>query len=217
VGNSVTAMNTSGWLLIFTCVSLANGGLRPSFWLSRCAWEATDVVELVVTPTPGAFRVVSTIKGGTRHGTIKKLVELAPPVGDHSMLKDLIPTLPFTAAGYTVAPPIRDVDRLIAFLRPDDEPSNWTLLTSAIWLQDGMAYVFEQTMNPGPTHLVTLEKESLVQAEIAPLLRLRQEFDHAVASPNVLARTAQLAQLVTSGDDIVIRSALNKLSGDGPE
>jgi len=55
---------------------------------------------------------------------------------------------------YEIAPPIRDIDRLIVFLRPGDKPTNWTMLTSAIWLQDGVAYAFEQTMNPGPTHLV---------------------------------------------------------------
>ncbi len=28
--------------------------------------------------------------------------------------------------------------------------------SSAIWLQDGVAYAFQQTVNPGPSHLVGL-------------------------------------------------------------
>jgi len=163
------------------------------------------------------------------------LPELVPPAGDHPMLKDL--AFDFRdSRSYEIAPPIRDVDRLIVFLRPGDKPTNWTMLTSAIWLQDGVAYAFEQTMNPGPTHLVAFssatvqiengkavwkpspkQNESLVRSDIGRLLRLRETFDHAVANPNAVARAAELARLVTSGDDVVIRGALAKLSGEGPE
>lgn len=230
-----TAMKIGGCFLVLACTTLTHAGIRPSFWLSRCAWEATDVVELAVAPDNARFRVVASLKGGIRPGAIKVLPELTPPAGDHSLLKDLAFDLP-NSRSYESAPPIRDVDRLIVFLRPGDKPANWTMLTSAIWLQDGVAYTFEQTMNPGPTHLVAYlpsavqvdhgnaawkasrkRTEGLVRADIGRLLRLRETFDYALANPSPMARAAELARLVTSGDDVVIRGALAKLGGEGPE
>lgn len=191
------------------------------------------MVELAVAPGEASFRAIAVIKGGTRPGAIKTLPELAPPAGDHSLLKDLVFDFP-DLRSYKIAPPIRDADRLIVFLGPDDKPTNWTMLTSAIWLQDGVAYAFVQTMNPGPTHLVPLssgtvqiengkrvwkpdQNEALVRSDIGRLLQLRETFDHAIANPNAAARAAELARLMTSGDDVVIRGALARLSGEGAE
>jgi len=228
-------MKTYGCFLLLACMPLTHAGIRPSFWLSYCAWEATDVLELAAAPGKARFRVIASIKGGTRPGDIKTLPELAPPVGSHSLLKDL--AFDFTdSRSYEIAPPIRDTDRLIVFLRPGDKPANWTLLTSAIWLQDGLAYVFEQTMNPGPTHLVAFsgatvriengktvftppskQDEALVRSDTARLLHLRGRYDRAVANPNAAVRAAELARLVRAGDDVVIRAALAKLRGGGSE
>jgi len=204
--------------LLFACIPLAQAGIRPSFWPSKCAWEATDVLELAVAPGAARFRVVASIKGATQPGSIKVLPELAPPPDDHSLLKDLLSNFPYLHP-YEIAPPIRDVDRLIVFLLPGDKPTNWTILTSAIWFQDGVAYSFEQTMNPGPTHLVAYSRqnEALVRANISHLLKLRETFDHAVANPNVVARVAELAQLLKAGDDVVTRGTLAQLAGEGPE
>jgi hypothetical protein len=226
-------MKISGCFLVLACMPFANAGIRPSFWLSRCAWEATDVVELAIAPDRARFRVVTSLKGGIQPGAIKILPELAPPAGDHSLLEDWAFDFP-DLRSYKVAPPIRDVDRLIVFLRPGDTPANWTMLTSAIWLQNGAAYAFQQTMNPGPTHLVNFlsaaqidnrkrvwkrpgeQNEALVRSDIRRLLQLREAFDHAVANPDAMARAAELARLVTSGDDVVIRGTLAKLSDEGP-
>src|SRR5689334_16176334 len=73
-------------------------------------------------------------------------------------------------------PPMGDGDRVMVFLRRAGAPPEWPpnnvpiktddwqpannmgdLQTSAIWIQDGRVYGFFQTMNPGPTHLVTKE------------------------------------------------------------
>jgi hypothetical protein len=189
---------------------------------------------LAIAPGEASFRVVAVIKGSTRPGTIKILPELAPPTGDHSLLKDLPFGFP-DPRSYEIAPPIRDVDRLIVFLLPHDKAANWTMLTSAIWLQDGAAYAFVQNVNPGPTHLVPVlsgtvqiengkkvwkplrQNEALVRSDSGRLLQFRETFDHAIANPNIAARATELARLMTSGDDVVIRGALARLSGEGPE
>ena len=212
-------MRIAGFILL-ACTTLIRGAIRPSFWLSRCAWEANRCGGVAVAPGTAGFRVVATIKGAIRPGAIKMLPALMAPVGDHSLLKDLTFDYPGFRS-HEIAPPIRDVGRVIVFLRPGDKPAHLTMLTSAIWLQEGVAYVFQQTMNPGPTHLVTFvqpeRSEALLRADIGRLLRLRDAFDHAVANPNAGARAAQLAGLVTSGDDVVTRGALAELGGDGPE
>jgi hypothetical protein len=115
-------MRIAGFILL-ACTTLIRGVIRPSFWLSRCAWEATDVVELAVAPGTAGFRVVATIKGAIRPGAIKMLPELMAPVGDHSLLKDLTFDYPGFRS-HEIAPPIRDVDRVIVFLRPGDKPAH---------------------------------------------------------------------------------------------
>jgi hypothetical protein len=222
-------MKISAWYIVLTCIPFAQAGIRPSFWLSRCAWEATEVVELAVAPGEARFRVVANLKGATQPGAVKSFPELAATGQDHSLLRDLAIDFPDNRF-YLVAPPMRDSDRLIVFLRPGDNPANWTMLTSAIWLQDGVAYAFEQTINPGPTHLVPFsvatarlgnggvsQNEVQVRAEIDRLLQLRAIFDRALAIPKGATRAAELAQLMTSGDRVVVRGVLAELNGDGPD
>jgi hypothetical protein len=225
-------------ILVLAWIPPAHAVIRPSFWLSRCAWEATDVLELAIAPGEARFSVVDVIKGSTPQGAIKTFTELASPAGGHSLLKDLaFDPDPFSYKfAEPIAPPIQDSDRLIVFLRPGGKPASSTMLTSAIWLQDGVAYDFEQTMNPGSTRLVryssgTVEfengkeawkpppeqDEALVRSDIRRLLQLRETFDRAVANPDAVARAAEIAGLVTSGDPEVIRGALAKLSGESPE
>src|ERR1700722_16358192 len=93
-------------LLACAIMPLAHAALRPSFLLNRCAWEATEVLELAIAPGESHFRVVFTIKGDSRPGDIKTIPELMPPADDHSLLKDLLFEFPDERT-YGVAPPIR--------------------------------------------------------------------------------------------------------------
>jgi hypothetical protein len=179
--------------------------------------------------------VVASIKGPVQPGTVITLRELTPSSNDHSLLRDLASGCSFfdQHGCYEKVPPIRDVDRLIVFLRSNDQPVGFTLLTSTIWLQDGVAYSFER-LHPGPTALVEFfspsqqivrigggwmavpeYNEPVVRSDIARLLQWKDSFDHAVSSHDASARAAELARLVTSKDDVVIGSALARLSGDG--
>jgi hypothetical protein len=229
-------MRNTSFVLVFAFSTFADASIRPSFWLSRSAWDATDVVELAVTQNEARFRVVASIKGSVPPGAIMTLRELAPPSNDHSLLKDLASKCSFLdhAACYGSAPPIREDDRLIVFLRSDNRPSGDTLLTSTIWLQDGVAYSVEQALNPGPAHLVEFFSpsqqivrigggwiavpefnEPTVRRDISRLLQRRESFDRAVANPDAFVRAAELARLVTSKDDVVVQNALTRLSGEG--
>ncbi|MBS1876694.1 MAG: hypothetical protein JSU00_26000 [Acidobacteria bacterium] len=56
------------------------------------------------------------------------------------------------SACYTAVPTVRPVDRVIAFLRNGGKPAGPTMQSSAVWLQNGVAYAFQQTVNPGTRH-----------------------------------------------------------------
>jgi hypothetical protein len=233
--SSNPAMRTKACLLVLVGTVLAQASIRPSFWLSRSAWEASEVLELIATADPADFRVAAALKGETKPGTVKRLPELAPVAGEHRLLLDLISANgdPFLRRAYESAPPIRTSDRIIVFLGPGDKPTGWTMQTSALWLQDGRAYAFVQTSNPGPSHLVPVlsEKERVehgvhfpelateaeVRSNIDRLLRWRDQYDQAVALSDTTARCSQLARLVRSGDGVVIRGALAQLAREGPQ
>jgi len=111
------------------------------------------------------------------------------------------------------------------------------MLTSAIWLQDGKAYAFEQTFNPGPSHLEEfhppsqrfekmrngfirfnpISTEMLVRSDIDQLLHWRDSYDKAVSNPNRSERVAALVRLAASKDLVVVRAALDALSSEGGE
>ena len=77
------------FVFAFAFTTYADARIGPSFWLSRCAWDATDVIELAITPDEGRFRVVANMKGSAEPGSILTLPELAPSLNDHSLLRDL--------------------------------------------------------------------------------------------------------------------------------
>ncbi len=228
-------MRVRACLLVLAGALLAQTGIRPSFWLSHSAWEASDVLELVSTADPADFRIAATLKGEAKPGTIKRFPELAPMAGEHRLLPDLIAANSdlFSGVAYESAPPIRASDRIIVFLGPGDKPTGWTMQASAIWLQDGRAYAFVQTSNPGPSHLVSmlseeasvgrgahfpeLATEAEVRSHIDRLLRWRNQYDQAVRVGDTAARCSHLAGLVRSGDDVVARGALARLAKEGSQ
>ncbi len=83
-------MRTKACLLVLVGTVLAQASIRPSFWLGRSAWEASEVLELIATADPADFRVAAALKGETKPGTVKRFPELAPVAGEHRLLLDLI-------------------------------------------------------------------------------------------------------------------------------
>jgi len=59
----------------------ALAGIRPSFSLDYCSWNATDILLVEVTPRPGVFRVTESWKGDLKAGSPVVVPELQPPAG----------------------------------------------------------------------------------------------------------------------------------------
>ena len=214
-------------------------GIRPSFYLDSCVWNATEILVLAPTGHAGSFRVVETIKGDLRPGATLELYGLRPTSGATGKLRDLIAIDIRHALDYRYQfqeiPVIGDGDRVMVFLRrpgasPEWSPNNvsiktdgWEpansvgdLRTSAIWIQDGSLYGFFQTINPGPTHLVIMpESEAELRKQIHAVMQLRDAMDRAIATTDPVERSRQLAALFHSESGFARASALQKLERGG--
>ena len=221
-------------MLVLAFAAVASAGIQPSFWLSKCAWDASDVIELGYSPDEGRFFVAASIKGGgIEPGAITALSLLLPPSNERALLKDLTGHCDLFGRRdcRQNPPPMRERDRVIVFLRQGGQPAGMTMLTSAVWLQNGKAYVFEQNFNPGPSHLEEFHPpsqpfngirfepgstEAMARSDIAQMLRWRASFDHAISNPDAHACIAELAELVTSKDRVVVQATLARLTKEGP-
>jgi hypothetical protein len=224
-------------LAALSCFSLS-AGIRPSLDLSLCSWNATDILVVAPNQQKGNFLIAETIKGDTRPGAAVTLDGLVAPDGVTSTLRELAEesAYPFSSKPpFEAAPPLRLNDRVIVFLRqgaplefnprPDLpvstdgwQPANWhgDLRTSAVWLQDGVAYAFVQTINPGPSHLVDFGwTEAKIREEISAVLQLRRSLDEALGLKEPGSRAQKLAALVGSSEPVASSSALRHLQDGG--
>jgi hypothetical protein len=222
-------------LILFSCGN-ASAGIRPSFYLESCTWNATDIVIVTPSGTLTQFKVVEIIKGDLHAGRVLELPGLASSKGGSKRLAELdgdYQSHPFEPGHeFEDAPPARQGDRLIVFLRrpgalPEYNPrpdlpvdaDGWQpaqlwggFLTSAVWIQGGKLYAYSQTMNPGPTHLVGYkDREEVVRSQIAAVLKLRAAMDRAAATSDAVERSRQLVTLVRSGN--VLGGIFARLSG----
>jgi hypothetical protein len=219
----------------------ASAGIRPSFYLESCSWNATDIV--VLTPAGGLtqFKIVETIKGALKQGDALELQGLASSKGGSKKLLELVGDWhPFEINGFQDPPPAQRGDRLVVFLRrpgalpeynprPDlpvdtagwQSPQVWGgLLTSTVWIQDGKLFAYLQTSNPGSTHLVVYQQsEEEVRSQVSAVLGLRAAMDRAAAISDPVERSRQLVGLMRSGNlpgaAFARASALRKLSAGG--
>jgi hypothetical protein len=136
-----------------------------------------------------------------------------------------------------MSPPLRATDRIIVFMRrpgappeldlgnPKASTKGWQpagiweeLRASTVWLQEGVAYGYGQTINPGYSHLLKLRvTEEQIRNQIRSVLDLRAAMDRAVVNPDLGERAKQLATLVRTNNSMATYSALNHLTGGGPD
>jgi Surface antigen variable number repeat len=149
-------------------------GIRPSFNLETCSWNATDIV--VATEgkrIDGVFSVLESWKGDLNPGDTIRVPELASfqpepsrAISDAWYQKEKSPHLVVTG------------ERMILFLKRDSHESapetdngnprsapsiNWRsasffdeMNVSVVWIEQGQAFGFVQMMNPGPSLLIRL-------------------------------------------------------------
>src|SRR6267142_2365604 len=159
-------------LLLCGFASQIRAGIRPSFQLETCSWNATDIV--VATEgkkIDGVFRVLESWKGDLNPGDTIKIPELASFQSEASRVVQ--------SPWYGKETKDRVIvtgERMVLFLKrdvhnavtetgnvaPAPAPSiKWKsasfydeMNVSVVWIEEGHTFAFLQLVNPGPSLLV---------------------------------------------------------------
>jgi hypothetical protein len=222
------------FLLGVLCLPMS-AAIRPSFNLDYCAWHATVVVLVEVTPSDGVFRVVQSWKGELHAGEMVRIAELIPrtdakPISFYVARKDLfpqkddeIPRLPvgsrmllFVKARQTLDQPATGASASSdKSWRPADLFNE--MKTSTVWMDGERLYSFQQWVNPGPSIIFPLHL-SLQQARerVAEIERVQHGLTEAMNTRNDGTKAEALKPYVRSDVHEARQTALAELGRCGP-
>ena len=192
-------------LLLFAWLagtSAASAGIRSSFSLECCAWNASHIV--VATEgerIDGVLEVVESLHGGLGRGERLELPELALFAEEKQRIIHAWPGSPDDLD----PKPVTGL-RMVLFLKASPPapagvaggegvrmgPDCWKpaagwggMKMSVVWIERGRVYALVQVQNPGPSILIFLRlDEEQFRERLASILMLRGELAHAVAEPD---------------------------------
>lgn len=214
--------------LLFAFLHPTLAAIRPSFSLDYCSWHATDIVLVELTPRPGVFRVVESWKGDLKAGSFVAVPELQPAAGaieisaypkrfaeiENGGLKEQIPAQPIGA-------------RMVLFLKNEagaygeqGRPADLfgEMKTSAVWIDGGQLYRFQQVMNPGPSILVPWDMGlDKMKDRVREIHRLQLELAKVIAIEDGGGRAEGLKFYVRSDVHEAQQRALSELGKSGPK
>lgn len=224
-------------ILLAVYLRPVSAAIRPSFSLDYCAWHATHVVLVEVTPQDGVFVVVESWKGELQSGEHINVPELRPVPGAAAISQ--YPRTDFfapDATGISEQIPRQSTgSRMVVFLTNQEAsqtsaptttksgqkwlPSDFLdeMKASAVWIDAGQLYSFQQVMNPGPSILVMLDISLQKMNEpVAEINRIQKELAAVASIGNGGARAESLKPHVSSDVYEVQQFALNELGECGP-
>jgi len=148
-----------------------DAGIRPSFSLDRCSWNATHIVLVQTTPKDGVFSVVESWKGDLKPGDSLEVPELKPNKEAVPMSSDRKPQGfgSQDTQGISEQIPRQPVgSRVILFLKKKEEggvgspsagnttgtqwepASGWGgMKVSVLWIDGEKSYCFRPVDEPG--------------------------------------------------------------------
>ena len=205
-------------LLVLLCGShsLISAGIRPSFDLETCSWNATHIVVATEGKTiDGEFRVLESWKGDLNPGDTIKVPELAsfkPP--SSRAVSDAWSEKQKSNQGLFVTG-----ERMVLFLKKDSRGSTseagdsgppssasirWNsssfydeMNVSVVWIETEKAFGFVQVMNPGPSLLITLGlSEELLKNRALEIKDIQDSFFLSAAIADPAKRAEALASFV---------------------
>jgi hypothetical protein len=213
-------------------------GIRPSFALDYCAWHATHVVLVEVTPQDGVFSVVESWKGELQSGEPISVPELKPVPGAVAISHYPRRTDFFApdATGISEQIPRQPPgSRMVLFLRKEEvsqasaptttrsgekwRPADFLdeMKASVVWIDGGQLYSFLQVMNPGPSILVLRDMSPQeMNDRVAEINRMQNELAEVASIGKGAARAEGLKPYVRSEVNEAQRLALNELGKCGP-
>lgn len=214
--------------LLFGFLHLALAGIRPSFSLDYCSWGATDIVLVELAPRPGVFRVMQSWKGDLEAGHLVTVPELQPGARAMEIAaypKEFAETLRGGRNEQIPAQPVGS--QMVLFLKKEVEASgdDWKsadlfgeMKASAVWIDGGQLYAFQQLVNPGPSVLVPWQMSlDNMKDRVREILRIQLELANVIAVEDSAARAAGLKLYVRSDVREARQLALNELGKSGPK
>jgi hypothetical protein len=183
-----TAWFLAGFVILSSIGAIpVDGGIRPSFSLDRCSWNATHIVLVQTIAKDGVFSVVESWKGNLKPGDSLEVPELKPN-------KDAV-----SISSYPKPPGFRSEDkegiseqiprqpvgsRMILFLKKKEqrgapspsegntgatqwEPAGSGMKVSALWIDGGKGFCFQQWNNPGPSALAECAQFPATSSDVA--------------------------------------------------
>jgi len=204
-------LSSTGLLLLSTISAIpVDAGIRPSFSVDECSWNATHIVLVQTTAKDGVFSVVESWKGDLKPGDSVEVPELRPgkdalPI---SKYRKTIESVFQDKSGISEEIPRQPIgSRMILFLNKQEGsgagmPAKWGpasmwggMRVSALWIDDGKAFCFQQWMNPGPSAL-------------SPCVRVPV----TVLSSDVAVFTARLQEVLTAQQDLARALAVKDMN-----
>lgn len=176
-----------GFVVLLAIAIPVDAGIRASFSLDRCSWNATHIALVKTIPKDGVFSVVESWKGNLKPGDLLEVPGLKPnkdavaissypkPPGFNSQdwdgISEQIPRQPVGS-------------RMILFLKKKEqsgaaspsegnttgtqwEPAGSGMTVSALWIDGGKGFCFQQRMNPGPSALAECWQFPMAPSDVA--------------------------------------------------
>lgn len=214
-----------------------DAGIRPSFSLDECSWNATHIVLVQTTANDAVFSVVESWKGDLKPGDSLELPELKPaenavpitsyPKPAESNLQD-----EFGISEQIPRQPIGS--RTILFLKKQEgggvgTPVKWEpasasggMKVSVIWIDGGKAFCFQQWMNPGPSALSQCMRWQVRSSDVAvfttriqEVLQVHRDLAEALALKNADLRAHRLGRIALGDAYQAQKEAMNALAKAG--
>ena len=213
--------------LLFGLLHPTLAGIRPSFSLDYCSWHATDIVLVELTPRPGVFRVVESWRGDLEAGNLVVVLELQPPIGAMEISAYPRSFDEIQNGGLNEQIPAQPVgSRMVLFLKKEAGSSQqWRpadffgeMKTSAVWIDGGQLYRFQQVMNPGPSILMPWDMGlDKMKDRVKEIRRTQLELAKVIAIADSAARAEGLKVYVRSDLREAQQLALSELGKTGPK
>lgn len=239
-------LSLAGFVVFLTLGAIpVDAGIRPSFSVDHCSWNAMHIVLVPTTPKDGVFSVVESWKGNLKPGDSLEVPELKPN-------KDSVPISSFPkpqglgsedTQGISEQIPRQPVgSRMILFLKKKEEgnvasPSagntmgtQWEsasgvggMKVSAVWIDGAKSYCFIQWMNPGPSALseclsfqAMSSDVAVFTARIQRILQVQKHLAETMAMKNhPEARADRLGRIALGDVWEAQREALDALGKSG--
>jgi hypothetical protein len=235
-GNSMRQNLACVSLILFLIVSVPlDAGIRPSFDVDQCSWNATHIVMVQTTPKDAVFFVVESWKGDLKRGDSVELPDLEPNENA------------FAVSGYPKDREFEDKretseqiprqpigSRMILFLKKQEEngpetPVKWGpastwggMKVSALWINDGKAFCFEQWINPGPSALsqcmrwqVRSSDVTVFTTRIQEVLQVQRDLAEGLELKNPDLRAHRLGRIALGDVYQAQKEAMNALAKAG--